>query len=184
MPGYLIIYTLGHSNRPLDDFLALIESAGICTLVDVRAQPASARFPQYTSESLRKSLEERGVVYHWAGRQLGGMREPRPGSKHVAIESESLRAFADHMETEAFEKGIVGLVRLASRSPTAMLCAERLPEDCHRGLIADYLTLRGIAVQHLVAPGDIREHQLDARARRESAQLIYDRRISEKLKFE
>lgn len=184
MPDHLIIYTLGHSNRPLDQFLALIDSAGIRTLVDVRAQPGSSRFPQYMSESLRKSLEARGIVYHWAGRQLGGMREPRPGSKHVAIESESLRAFADHMETEAFEKGIVGLVRIARQSSTALLCAERLPEDCHRGLIADFLTLRGISVRHLIAPGNVREHQLDTRARRESMQLIYDRRITERLKFE
>jgi uncharacterized protein (DUF488 family) len=184
MPGNLTIYTVGHSNRPLDEFLALIDSAGIRTLVDVRAQPGSSRFPQYTSESLRKSLEARGIVYHWAGRQLGGMREPRSGSKHVAIESESLRAFADHMETEAFEKGIVGLVRIASQSPTALLCAERLPEDCHRGLIADFLTLRGFSVRHLIAPDDIREHQLDARARRESMQLIYDRRMTERMKFE
>jgi uncharacterized protein (DUF488 family) len=147
----------------------------------VRAQPGSTRFPQYTSEALRKSLDTHGIVYHWAGRQLGGMREPRSGTRHVAIESESLRAFADHMETEAFEKGISQLRRIAGPSPTAILCAERLPENCHRAMIADYLSLQGVSVRHLIAPDDIREHHLDSRARRESVRLIYDRMVSEKL---
>jgi uncharacterized protein (DUF488 family) len=181
VPGDVIIYTIGHGNRPLDEFLKLLDAAGMRTLVDVRAQPGSTRFPHYGSEALRKSLEARGIVYHWAGRQLGGMREPRPGSMHVAIESESLRAFADHMETEAFEKGIAQLLRIAGSSPTVILCAEKLPENCHRGMIADYLTLRGVSVLHLIAPDDVREHHLDARARRESARLIYDRLVSEKL---
>jgi uncharacterized protein (DUF488 family) len=184
VPDHLILYTIGHGNRSLGEFLSLLETAGIKTLVDVRAQPGSTRFPHFSSETLRKSLEARGIVYHWAGRQLGGRREPRPGSRHTAIESDSLRAFADHMETEAFEKGIAGLMRIAGTSRTAILCAEKLPEHCHRGLIADYLTLRGIPVRHLIMPGEVREHQLDARARRESAQLIYDRLTSEKLKLE
>jgi uncharacterized protein (DUF488 family) len=182
--GNITIYTIGHGNRPLDEFLSLLEKAGIRTLVDVRAQPGSTRFPQYGSETLRISLDTHGIVYHWAGRQLGGMRAPRPDSRHTAIDSDSLRAFADHMETGDFEKGIAQLLRIAGSSPTAILCAETLPENCHRGMIADYLVLRGVFVQHLIAPGKMREHQLDARARRESARLIYDRLTTEKLKFE
>jgi len=64
---------------------------------------------------------------------------------------------------------------LARKAPTAILCAEHLPENCHRSLIADYLTLQGVSVMHLIDADEQREHQLDPRARRESASLVYDR---------
>lgn len=86
-----------------------------------------------------------------------------------------MRAYADYMSTDGFKRGAAQLLSLAGRSPTAILCAERDPMHCHRSLIADYLTLQGIEVVHLLESGQSHPHQLRPEARRESQQLIYDR---------
>ena len=173
----LTLYTVGHSNRKLEELIALLREAGVDTLVDVRAQPRSQHNPQFNDQSLRAACERAGVVYHWAGRQLGGMRVPRPDSPHVALE-EGRRGFADHMDTDAFKKAVSQLRHLAATGTCAILCAERDPDNCHRALIADYLTLQGVRVLHLLAPGESREHMLSSEARRESAALVYDRQTT------
>jgi uncharacterized protein (DUF488 family) len=178
------LYSVGHSNRTVAELIALLKSAGVATLVDVRAQPASARHPQFALEALRAALEREGIVYHWAGRSLGGFRRPRADSPHIALESEGFRGFADHMETEAFQRGVSQLVNLGMKSPTAFMCAEKLPEQCHRTLIADYLTLQGIAVVHLIDATETREHRLNPLARTESGKLVYDRQASRPLRLQ
>ena len=155
----------------------MLTQAEVATLVDVRAQPHSARNPQFNEEKLRESCGQANIVYHWAGRHLGGKRAPRFDSPHIALD-EGRRGFADHMGTEIFKKAISQFLSLAARAPTAMLCAEREPEHCHRNLIADYLILQGLQVVHLIEPGKSREHMLSAQARRESATLIYDRHVT------
>ncbi len=175
------LYSAGHSNRRVEELVALLRAAGVTTLVDVRAQPASARHPQFAMDALRAALERVGIVYHWAGRQLGGFRQPRPDSPHIALESEGFRGFADHMDTDAFRRGVAQLVNLGMKTPTAFLCAERLPESCHRSLIADYLTLQGITVRHLIDAAETREHRLNPLARTESGKLVYDRQTSRPL---
>jgi uncharacterized protein (DUF488 family) len=172
------LYTVGHGNRTADELIALLKAAGITTLVDVRANPASSRHPQFGADALRQALESNGMVYHWAGRQLGGLRRPRPDSPHIALASEGFRGFADHMETDIFQRGVARLISLAMKSRTAMMCAEKLPERCHRSLIADYLVLKGVTVQHIIDTAEMREHQLHPHARTESGRLIYDRQAS------
>ncbi len=176
------LYTVGHGNRTLEELIALLRETGLDTLVDVRAQPRSTHNPQFNDDSLRAAGARAGLVYHWAGRQLGGMRAPRPGSPHVALD-EGRRGFADHMDTDAFKKGASQLQHLAARGACAMLCAERDPARCHRALIADYLVLQGARVVHLLAPGEAREHVLSSEARRESAALIYDRHVTARLEL-
>jgi uncharacterized protein (DUF488 family) len=174
------LYTLGHGNRPLDEFLPLLTDQAIQSLVDVRAQPHSRRFPHFSMDALREAMEKLGIVYHWAGRQLGGRRSAEPDSRHHALDQE-LRGYADYMESDRFQESATQLVNLATKSTTAILCAERSPERCHRKLIADYLTLRGVEVIHLLDRHDARIHQLSLEARRESAQLIYDRHVNAEL---
>ena len=174
------LYTVGHGTRQLDELIALLKQASVVTLVDVRAQPRSQHNPQFNDDALRAACERAGIVYHWAGRQLGGLRAPRPDSPHVALE-EGRRGFADHMDTEAFRKGASQLQQLAARGACAILCAERDPARCHRALIADYLTLQGLRVVHLITPGESREHLLSPEARRESAALVYDRQTTGRL---
>jgi uncharacterized protein (DUF488 family) len=174
------LFTIGHGNRELDEFFSVLSERAIQSLVDVRAQPYSRRFPHFSTGALREAAENLGIVYHWAGRQLGGHRSARPDSPHLALDRE-LRGYADYMETDRFQRSATQLVSLATKSTTAILCAERSPQRCHRRLIADYLTLRGVEVIHLLDRGDARPHQLSAEARRESAQLIYDRHVSAEL---
>ena len=179
----LTLYTVGHSNRQLEELMALLKSANIDTLVDVRAQPRSQRHPQFNEAALRAACENAGMIYHWAGRQLGGMRAPRADSPHVALEK-GRRGFADYMGTDAFKQGAVQLQQWAARGVCAMLCAERDPMQCHRALIADYLSLQAIRVLHLIALGNSQEHILSLGARRESAALIYDRQATGQLNLD
>jgi uncharacterized protein (DUF488 family) len=171
----LTLYSIGHGDRPLHELIAMLRAAAVTTLVDVRAQPRSLRHPQYDEASLRAACEALGMVYHWAGRQLGGHRPGRSDSRHVALKDAGLRGYADYMDSAEFRKGAAALVKLASGACAAILCAERDPARCHRSLIADYLTLQGLRVVHLLAPETSCEHLLSPHARRESAELVYDR---------
>ena len=155
----------------------------IKTIVDVRAHPQSQRHPQFSQHALRQHLESVSITYHWAGKQLGGRRQVLDNSKHIAIADESMRAYADYMESETFKRAAVQLHQLATRTKTAILCAEKLPEHCHRSMISDYLLLQGTEVQHIIDQETIIGHQLSPLARRESQQLIYDRGTTEALKW-
>lgn len=171
------VYTLGHSDRRLADCLALVKEAGVRVLVDIRRQPGSRRHPQFNEPLLRAACEQEGIIYHWAGRQLGGRRPARPDSPHRAL-PEGLRGFADYMDEASFQRAALQLQRLAADAPTALLCAERDPDQCHRSLIADYLLLAAVDVIHLVDRGVSRPHQLHPAARRESTRLVYDANLS------
>lgn len=174
----ITLHTLGHSDRTLNEFLGLLNSAGIHTIVDVRLQPYSSRHPHFSQDSLREALTSAGFEYHWAGRQLGGHRTALPASPHVALVEDGMRGYADYMGSEPFKKGAAQLLQLARRSATAILCAEREPLKCHRSLIADYLTLQGVTVLHLIDAPPAQVHLLRSEARRESAELIYDRGVT------
>jgi uncharacterized protein (DUF488 family) len=88
------------------------------------------------------------------------------------------------METEAFQHGVSQLINLGLKTLTAFMCSEKLPAQCHRSLIADYLTLKGVNVVHLIAPGEAHAHQLHTGARLESEKLVYDRQTSRSLPFQ
>jgi uncharacterized protein (DUF488 family) len=178
MTDYIpLIYMLGHSDRSIEDFMEMLESSEIRILVDIRSHPESKRSPHFSMDNLGEKLVAAGIVYQLAGRQLGGLRQAQENSQHMAITDEKLRAYADYMETDAFKKGAVQLLNLAAKGRTAVLCAEKLPEHCHRSLLADYLTLNNVHVLHLLEKGQVTEHQLDPRARRESGELVYDQMI-------
>ncbi len=170
----LTIHTLGHSHRSLQELLALLRAAGVQTLVDVRSFPGSRRYPHFSGENLRMALEGAGMVYHWAGRQLGGKRAGQAASAHTALASDELRAYADHMQTEVFRKGIQHLIQLAGKTPLAILCAEKLPQDCHRALMGDYLQQLGVRVRHIIDGESTLEHTQTACARWKAPYLIYD----------
>ena len=170
----MTIYTIGHGNRAIGEFVGLLGEAAIECLVDVRAYPASRRHPQFSRDALEKSLVGAGIHYVWEGKLLGGRRKVAAGSPHVALRSPGFRAYADYMETEEFHAGAARLLELAGTTRTAIMCAERLPWECHRNLIADSLVARGVRVLHLMSPGESREHALNPVARRDGERLIYD----------
>jgi uncharacterized protein (DUF488 family) len=167
------LYTIGHSNRPIADFLSILREVSIKRLVDVRALPRSRRWPQYDGEALAHSLAEHGIEYIWRGEVLGGFRKPAPDSPNVALRG-ALRAFADHMATTQFADAIALLASEAARTPLAIMCAEKAPSDCHRALIADYALVHGVEVLHLLDLGQQEPARIDPRARVLAGRLIYD----------
>lgn len=168
------LYTLGHSNRTLEALQEILSTAGIERLVDVRARPRSGRFPHFNAGSLEPALAAQGCAYRWAGRELGGMRAARSNSPHAAL-GEGLRGYADYMDTAAFRRAAAELVKLAGQAPTAIMCAERDPLQCHRSLISDYLTLQGVEVCHLIDPDTRRNHVPRSEVRRGCDGPLYDR---------
>jgi uncharacterized protein (DUF488 family) len=174
------LYTVGHSNRTLQEFIELLQGAEIQTLVDVRATPQSQRFPHFSEPSLREALGKVGITYHWAGRQLGGRRPETSDSRHRAL-PEGLRGYADYMETEPFQLAAGQMINLSGKATTAIMCAEKEPLNCHRSLISDYLLLQGVEIIHLIDSATQRSHQLRMEARRESAELVYDNMAQEEL---
>lgn len=167
-----MIFTIGHSTRTLDDFIALLHTHGIRQLADVRTVPKSRRHPQFAKEALAESLARAGVVYHHFP-ALGGLRKPRPDSSNTAWQQAGFRGFADHMETPAFETGLDELIRWASEHPTTLMCAEAVWWRCHRRLIADALVARTIDVRHILGPDAPKPHELTPFARIEARRVRY-----------
>jgi uncharacterized protein (DUF488 family) len=168
-----MLLTIGHSNRPIQALLAMLIEAGVKRLVDVRAVPRSRRWPQYNGDALKRSLAEAGIEYVWRGEALGGLRQPSPGSPHVALD-DAFRGFADHMATPAFAAAVDELLEAAARIPAAIMCAEKLPAACHRSLITDYVLARGVEVLHLIAPDRSEPGRLNPAARAVAGGLVYD----------
>jgi uncharacterized protein (DUF488 family) len=169
-----LIWTIGHGSRSIEEFIGLLRAAGVECLVDIRAYPASRRYPQFAREALENSLAGAGIRYAWEGKALGGRRRPQASSPHVALKNAGFRAYAGHMETPAFRQGLDRLIDAGRGQRSAVMCAERLPWQCHRNLVADSLVARGVGVLHLVGPGQSREHTLSRLARIEGERLVYD----------
>jgi uncharacterized protein (DUF488 family) len=167
------VYTLGHSTLALDDFLALLRTHAIATLVDVRRFPASRRHPHFAREALAPALAAAGIGYEWLP-ALGGRRAPRPDSPNTGWRVAQFRGYADHMETVEFASGIARLLELARAGTTAVMCAEALEWRCHRHLLSDALVVRGVDVVH-VGPHRREVHRLTRFARAEGTRIVYDR---------
>ena len=169
------IYTIGHGNRPLEELVALLQQNGVGCLVDVRMFPGSRRHPHFGRGELERSLPAAGIEYAWEGDTLGGRRRPRADSPHVAMRNASFRAYADHMESAAFREGIERVLERAGSGRVALMCAERLPWQCHRYMISDYLVAHGLEVRHIVDHNAPRAHALRSEARLDDGRLVYDR---------
>jgi uncharacterized protein (DUF488 family) len=169
------LYTVGHSSRAWPVFVELLRAYGLRKLIDVRAYPVSRRYPHFTRTRLEATLAEAGVAYYWTGDALGGKREPRPDSPHLAL-ANGVRGFADYMQTAAFQAGLDDLISWARSAPSVIMCAEREPAHCHRSLIADYLTTyRQLDVVHVIDEQARHAHRVTPTARRTARGLIYDR---------
>ena len=168
-----MIFTVGHSNRPLADFVAILGAHGISRILDVRRYPASRKWPHFDAAALAESLREAGIEYVGLP-HLGGRRRPRPDSPHVAWRDDSFRGFADFMDTPEFAEGLAQLEGLASEMPSALLCAEALPWKCHRSLIADALVAHGWEARDVISEKEARPHRIPKFARLEGKRLIYD----------
>lgn len=170
------IFTIGHGTRSLDELVSLLREGGVQMLIDVRSVPRSRRHPQMNRERLQIDLPSRGVAYDWRGDALGGFRKASPDSRNVAWREPSFQGYADYMALSAFQEAVTRLIEDArSGASPAVMCAETLWWKCHRRLIADALTARGVEVVHLLGPGKRQVHVLSDSARVEpGGSIVYD----------
>jgi uncharacterized protein (DUF488 family) len=147
------IWTIGHGALATEVVAGALRTAGATTLVDIRRFPTSRRSPHLTRDRLAADLPGLGIAYEWAGEVLGGRRPARPGpTRHTAWQNRAFRGYADHTDGPVFRAAAETLVRRARAGERlAILCAELDWRRCHRRLVADALTVRGIAVVHLRA---------------------------------
>jgi uncharacterized protein (DUF488 family) len=166
------IWTFGHGARPETGLVALLHAHAIVSLVDVRRMPQSRRHPHFSREHLARVLPAAGVRYeHRPG--LSGMRQPDGSPTNSGLREPAFRGYADYMQTAEFEAQFSALVALAGDQRTAIMCAEALPEHCHRSLIADALTARGIGVEHIVGAGGTLLHVLRRSAKVLDGRVTY-----------
>ena len=143
------IYTVGHSNHPIDKFLGLLRQHAITAIADVRSVPYSRRNPQFNSKSLVASLDACGISYVALGKELGARSEdPTCYDKDGRVQYRLLA------ETDLFEQGIDRVLTGAQRYRIALMCAEKEPLDCHRTLLVSRaLERNGAAITHILADG-------------------------------
>lgn len=166
------IWTIGHSTRTLDEFIALLKQHSITALADVRRHPGSRRLPQFGSEALAATLPEQGIHYQWIP-ELGGRRRATRDSINNGWRNSSFKGYADHMASAEFAHGIEQLTALAQQQPTAMMCAELLWWRCHRSLVSDLFKFRGWQVHHIQDATHLNDHPYTAPARDVDGQLLY-----------
>ena len=166
------IFTIGHSNRSLEEFVELLTTHGITRLVDVRTIPRSRNNPQFNSEDLSSTLKKHRISYLHM-KELGGLRHPRKDSVNLGWHNESFRGYADYMQRPEFSDALDALVQLAEDRPTAIMCAEAVPWRCHRSLIADALTVRGFEVKDIISRTSSKEHSLNPMAVVDHGRVTY-----------
>jgi uncharacterized protein (DUF488 family) len=168
------VHTIGHSTRTLDEFVALLKAHAVTKVVDVRTIPRSRHNPQFNLEAMRDSLRKVGVEYlHMPG--LGGLRHAKSDSLNVGWRNASFRGYADYMQTPEFEDNVEKLIALAKEDRVAIMCAEAVPWRCHRSLIGDALTVRGIRTEDIMSLSRSQIHTLTPFAKVRGTTLIYPR---------
>jgi uncharacterized protein (DUF488 family) len=173
-PRVTSLRTVGHGALPADAFAELLGGAEVRRLLDIRSYPGSRHNPQFGREEIERWLPEDGIEYSWM-RDLGGRRQPVEGSKHVALRNDAFRAYADHMETDAFLAGVDELLALADEELASVMCSETVWWRCHRRLLADHLVLlRGVEVLHLMHDGRLTPHAPTEGVRVDDGRLVYD----------
>jgi uncharacterized protein (DUF488 family) len=166
------IYTIGHSNRAIEDFIAMLKSFNIALLADIRRFPASRKFPQFNKDTLTRSLQDSGIEYVHI-EALGGRRPAHKDSVNTAWRLPAFRGYADYMQTDAFKEGADYLQKLASEKLTAYMCSEAVWWSCHRSLVSDYLKVRGWEVLHIMDIGKAKEHPYTGAAHIVDGKLSY-----------
>jgi uncharacterized protein (DUF488 family) len=168
----LTILTIGHSTHAIDEFITLLRDHAVRLVADVRTIPKSRHNPQFNTEELTASLRAAGISYLHL-KELGGLRRPKKDSPNAGWRNASFRGFADYMQTEEFETAVQKLVELAEKQRTVIMCAEAVPWRCHRSLIADALTVRGVKVVHIMCKTSLKEHAMTPWAKAEGTTITY-----------
>jgi uncharacterized protein (DUF488 family) len=147
------IYTIGHSNHPVERFLELLRGAKIATLLDVRSIPQSRHFPQFGRKRLEETLMLNDIGYVFLGDSLGGKPRDPAVRRNGVVDYELIAA------TPVFQAGLRRVAQEGGARRAALMCAEKAPMDCHRAmLVAPHLVARGHEVTHVLADGTAMPH--------------------------
>ena len=166
------VFTIGHSTLPGERFNAILNAYAIETLADIRTIPRSRRNPQFNEDALPETLRAAHIDYvHIAA--LGGLRHTHKDSPNKGWRNESFRGYADYMQTEAFRDALDSLIELSKRQRVALMCAEAVPWRCHRSLVSDALSVRGIPVIEILSESSFSLHKLTSFARVSGTDITY-----------
>lgn len=169
-----IIYTIGHSTRTEEEFIAILGSFKIELLADIRTYPGSKRYPHFNKENLQRSLSAEKIIYkHFP--ELGGRRKPVKDSTNNAWKNDAFRGYADYMQTDDFKNGIRQLEEQASQHRTAFMCSEAVWWRCHRSLVSDHLKWKGWKVLHIMSENKSEEHPYTSPAKIVDGKLNYQK---------
>ncbi len=152
-----VFYTIGHSNRPIGEFIAMLQQVDVTLLIDVRTIPKSRFNPQFNENALIRSLQDVGISYKRIP-ELGGLRHRSKDagpSPNGYWENENFRNYADYTATAEFRAGLAELRELGAANVCAIMCAEAVWWRCHRQIIADYLIAAGETVIHIMGEGKL-----------------------------
>ena len=142
------VLTIGHSNREMADFLALLREAGVTAVADVRSAPFSRHAPQFNHDALKATLREAGIAHVYLGTALGGRPQNKAQYRDGVVDYEKIAA------SDTFRAGLQRILDGAPTHRIALMCAEQYPQDCHRCLlIGRALAARGIRVCHILPDG-------------------------------
>lgn len=167
------MYTIGHSTHEIGEFIDLLQTYEIGQLVDIRTVPGSRHNPQYGQGQLEKSLNQVGIKYIYM-KDLGGLRsKSKSESVNKGWRNASFRNYADYMQTDDFNNGVENLLISAAKTPTVIMCAEAVPWRCHRSLVGDAATVRGVEVRDIMSQTKSLEHHLTSFAKVEGTQITY-----------
>src|SRR6202049_3593636 len=166
------VLTVGHSTRTWKTLLDLRRAHRVMRVIDVRSSPRSRHNPQFNRATLSKKLRAARIGYVHL-RKLGGLRHARRDSPNMGWRNASFRGFADYMQTSDFEAGLHRLMKLARQKRSAIMCAEAVSWRCHRSLIADALTVRGIRVDDIMTMKRSQVHSLTPFARVRGHRVTY-----------
>lgn len=167
-----VVFTVGHSTRPLAEFIALLAAHSVTRLIDVRSVPRSRHNPQFNGDTLPVALEAAGIHYeHIAG--LGGFRHTSSESLNLGWQNASFRGYADYMQSAEFAQNLASLMKLAKQERVAIMCAEAVPWRCHRSLIADALVVHGLRVEEIINQTRCQIHALTPFAKVNGTAITY-----------
>ena len=168
------IFTIGHSNHGLDQFIRLLEEHRISAVADVRSVPYSKRQPQFNRETLKNELKERGIQYVFLGKELGARSEDPKCYDDGRVQYRKLAV------TDLFRSGINRVLEGSRKMSIALMCAEKEPLDCHRTiLVARELVALGMEVNHILADGALELHQSTMKRLQANLGLLRDNDLFE-----
>ena len=175
MPSPLLVHTVGHSTRAVEEVVQMLRRNGITELVDIRSFPNSRANPQWNQSLIADELPA-DISYRWLPR-LGGRRHTPSGvpTPNDGWRVKGFRDYADYMGTPEFAEGLDELLAIAGDGRPAIMCSEAVPWRCHRRLVTDALLVRDVEVRHILSPTLTRPGELSELARVDGVALTYPR---------